>query len=108
MPLARGLALPRVAADAVIAKSAQGFGEVGIVGGDHAAFAGGDVLHRMKAEDRHVRQAADPAASVLGAQRMAGIFDHDQPMALREFENRHPDRQDGRHSPRAEWPGFAK
>ena len=88
MPLPRGLPLARVAADAVIAKAAQRLGELRIVGRDHAAFSGGDVLHRMKTEDGHVRQAAHPTAFVLGAQGMAGIFDHDQPVALGQFKNR--------------------
>ncbi len=88
MPLPGGLPLPRVAADAVIAKAAQRLGELRIVGRDHAAFPGRDVLHRMKAEDGHVRQAADPTALVLGAQSVAGIFDHHQPMALGQFEKR--------------------
>ena len=62
MPLSRCLALARVAADAVIAKAAQRLGKLRIVGGHHAAFARGDVLHRVKAENGHVRHAAHVAA----------------------------------------------
>ena len=72
----------------MIAKAAQGFSEVGAVGGDHATFPGGDVLHRVEAEDGHVRDAAHAAAAVFGAESMAGVFDHDQAMPIGEFQDR--------------------
>ncbi len=107
MPLSRGLALARVAADAVVAKAAQGFGKLRVVGRDHAAFSRGDVLHRMKAEDGHVRQAAHLAAFVLRAQGVAGILDHHQPVAVGELQELRPGPRDVRHSPPAEWLAFA-
>ena len=61
----------------------------------------------MKAEDSHVRQAAHPAAFVFGAQGVAGIFDHHQPVTLGQFKKLHPGPRDARHSPPAEWRGFA-
>jgi len=39
----------------------------------------------MKAEDCHIGNTAGAAALVFSAQGVAGIFDHDQPVAGREF-----------------------
>src|SRR4051794_188659 len=49
-PLASLLALPRIAADSMIAKPPQGFRQLRVTGRNHAAFAGGEMFHGMKAE----------------------------------------------------------
>ncbi len=71
-----------LAIDAVIAEHGEAPGEIGLARQRRAAFAGGDVLHRMKGEDRDIAvgAAADrgPAAIVpliARAERMTGIFD---------------------------------
>src|SRR5208283_4533057 len=58
-PLPGLLPLARFAVDPVIAKTSQGGGQPRIIGRDHAAFAGGQVFYRVKAEHSHVGQAAD-------------------------------------------------
>ena len=65
------------------------------------------MLHRMKAEDGHMRDTAHPPAAVFRAQRVAGILDHDQPMTIRDFVGWSLNPQDGRRSPRAESLWFA-
>ena len=45
------------------------------------------MLHRVKAEDRHVRNAAGASSFVFRAQRMARIFDDGEPVTLGQGEN---------------------
>ena len=66
-PLAFALALPRITADPVIAEAPQHFGRPRIAGRHHPALAGGDVLDRMKAEDRHMLHAAQTLATIFRA-----------------------------------------
>src|SRR6267142_111974 len=56
-PLPTLLPLPRIAADAVIAKAPQRLRPLGVVGCDHTAFTRSQVLDRMKAKHSHVSNA---------------------------------------------------
>ena len=70
----------------MIAKAPQRLGEPRIVGRNHAAFSGGQVLHGMKAEHGHVGNAADAFPAEFRAQRMAGVFNQDRlRFAFRQF-----------------------
>ena len=44
--------------EAEVAQAAAAFGQLVVVGDDHAAFAGGDVLVRVEAEGADVAEAA--------------------------------------------------
>ena len=86
-----GEAVERIAAHAVQAHHARPRGQLGVARDQHAAFAGGDGLVGVEAEDGGVAgQRADQLAADRRRQRMGGVFDHLQPVALR-------DGQDGRH-----------
>ena len=52
--------------------------------GHDSAFAGRDVLHGMEAEGRQVGERAQPPPPVLGAQRVRGVLDQQQPAVARE------------------------
>ena len=86
VPLAFTLAFAGLAADSVIAKFSQSIGKSGIIGRDHSAFTRGQMFHGMKTENRHVRDASHAAAAILRAQRMAGIFDDGQPVAVGDLQ----------------------
>src|SRR5215470_11740595 len=88
MPLPSTLPLARLARDSVVAETPQGLGKLRIVGGDHSAFAGRDVFHRMEAEHRHIGNAPDRSPAVLRAESVAGVFDDYQSMFLRNFSDR--------------------
>ncbi len=47
-----------------------------VVGDHHTAFAGGDLLVRVKGEHAVIGQHAGPAVFIFCAQRFAGILDH--------------------------------
>ena len=72
----------------MIAEAAQAFRQIRPVGGDHAAFPGCQMLHRVKAEHRHVRHAAGAPSVVFRAQSVTGIFNHGEPVTLGQGENR--------------------
>src|SRR5262249_23651855 len=72
----------------MVAKSAQGRGEMGIAGRNHPSFPGGEMLHGMETEDRHVGNAADSSASVQCAERVTCIFDQHQPVPIRQLQKR--------------------
>ena len=64
----------------MIAEPPQRFRQLQIVGRNHSTFPGRDVLHRMKAECSHIRNASNASPVILRAQSMASVFDHNQPM----------------------------
>ena len=73
------------------------FAMTGIVRGDCSCFAAGSqILAGIEAECRGSahRSGLHPAVvlsrEILGAVGLAGIFDHDQTVALGQFQNRHP------------------
>ena len=71
------LALAEVAGDAVPAENAHLRGEFRVIGRDRATFAGGDRLHRMKAEGAQIgeRPTGRPPSSAPSAwQASATIF----------------------------------
>lgn len=74
----------RIPGDAVAAQHAHGFGNCGVVGHCHAAFAGGDDLHRVEAENGDVAVAAVAGrlAVIAGAESVAGIFDDPKAVLL--------------------------
>ena len=80
LPLAVSLALPSITRYAVIPETPQRLREIRAIGGDHTAFGSGKVLYGMKAEDGHIRDAADPPIlifrSKFGSQGVRGVFDH--------------------------------
>ena len=106
MPLPRALPLAGIAADSVISKAAQRFRKVRIVGGDHATFAGGEMLHRMKAENGHVRTERPPVGRGIPRPARGGVLDHDQPTTFGDLQNRVQIRRMA-DSLRAEWLWFA-
>src|ERR1700733_2267941 len=59
----------------VIAQSPRAFIELPVVGGQHAAFAGGNDLVAIETEDAAFAETADLAALVFGAVRLSRIFD---------------------------------
>src|SRR5208337_1073299 len=84
-PLPCFLPLARFAADAMIAKAPQRLRQPHIVGRNHAAFSGGQVFNRMKAEHGHVSNTADAFPFVFGAQRMAGVFNQEGSVLCRQL-----------------------
>src|SRR5215813_84585 len=78
VPLPGALALSRIAGNPMVSEPAKSLCEFGIMGRYHAAFAGGDVLHRMKAEHRLIRDAADPRSFVFRTKSVASILNHDE------------------------------
>ena len=57
-------------------------GQLVVVGGDEAAFAvGAQVLGKVEAEGGRIAKATGPASLVLGAVRLAGVFDDLQAVA---------------------------
>ncbi len=66
-------------------------GELGdgvIVGGERASFAvRAEILPGIKTEDSRVAEAAHALAVVARAVGLAGVFDHDQVVALGDFED---------------------
>ena len=79
-----GLPIPHLSLDAVIAKPAQLFGEVRVVGGDHPALPCGDVLDRMEAERGEVAQAPDPPAVPFRSQGVRRVLDDPEAAWLRD------------------------
>ena len=78
-----GMLEPGIAGGAALV--AQGAHETGgfvIIGHDHAALAGGDLLVGVEGVDAIVAQAAGLAALVFGAQRFAGILYDRQPVLV--------------------------
>src|ERR1039458_2876887 len=65
-PPAALAALAMVGGDAVISEAAHARIQLGAVGRDHAPFAGGDVLDRVKTEHRQIRQRSHGLAFVGG------------------------------------------
>ncbi len=73
-----GVAIPGVLGDAVQAEHAHALGQGGVVGGDHAAFAGGDVLGGVEAEGRGGAGRAGGSgreAAILSVGGVSGVFD---------------------------------
>lgn len=66
------------------AQHAHGFGERRVIGHRHAAFAGGDDLHRMEAEDGDVTVAAVAGGFTVieSAEGMTGILDDPKAVLL--------------------------
>ena len=74
---AHGLAVVGVDAEAVEFEAADAVRELGIVRGEHAALARGDVLDRVERE-HHVPVLSDAFALELGAERVRGVLnEHD-------------------------------
>src|SRR6266849_4693577 len=71
---------PGVASNPVEPQQPHALAQVGIVGGDHAPFAGRDGLDRMEAEDRCRAPAADRVAAVLAAERVGRVLDQREPV----------------------------
>ena len=76
-----GVARPRVAAHAVQRQHPDALGPVGAVGRDHAALAGGDVLHGVEAEGGEIGGRADAPRSGGRAERVRGVVDDRQAVA---------------------------
>ena len=51
-------------------------GQIGVVGEDHAALAGGDDLVAEKAEDARVAEGADDAGRGTRRRGLGGVLDH--------------------------------
>lgn len=70
-----GVGEPVHAVAALVAEGAAHRGEVGVVGDDHAAFAGGDLFVGVEAEDSAEAEGADLAFSGCAAEAFAAVFD---------------------------------
>ena len=85
---------PRHALAALVAQGAAGGGEGVVVGDDHAAFAGGDLLVGVEGEDAGPAEASRSARSpgaTCPPKPFAGVFDQDQLVLLGELlELDHP------------------
>ena len=74
---------------AVMPQLAQPVRDVGVVGGHEPAVAvRAQVLRRIEAEAAEVAETADATAAMLGAHRLRGVLDHDDPPRPRELEER--------------------
>ncbi len=83
-----GVAVPGVLGDAVQTQHAHALGQGGVVGGDHAALAGGDVLGGVEAEGRRGAGRAGSSrreAAILSVGGVSGVFNDVQTMALRNL-----------------------
>ena len=87
VPLPRVLPLARITRYAVIAKTTQRFCQPGIVGRDHTAFSGRDVLDWMKAKGIEVGQCPHRATVITPTDSMAGIADQGQAMTITVHTN---------------------
>src|SRR5579862_6552188 len=81
-PRARRVPLTCIARDAMVAKLAQGFGKVHAIRRHHPALAGRQMLYRMEAEHRQVRDAARVTSVIFGAQRVASVLDDGEAMQI--------------------------
>ncbi len=80
MPFTGALALAGITRNSMITEPPQGLRKLRVAGGDHSTFPGRDVLHRMEAENRHVRNRASRTLAIFRAQSMTRVFDHDEPV----------------------------
>ena len=73
----------------VIAEDFELFDPLGIVAADRSAVAEAtEILAREEAESSVGTDGADPAALVFRADGLTGVFDHDEPMLLRQGHDR--------------------
>ena len=70
---------------ALVPLPAQPRGQLGVVCQDHAAFAGGDQLAGVQAEDGGPRQPAHRPAAEARADGAGGVLDHQQAMPCRNL-----------------------
>src|SRR5208283_1628252 len=84
-PLPRLLPLARSATNPVIAKTSQGVSQPRAISRDHAAFAGGQVFHRVKAKHSHVGKAANTFSAAFRAQRVARVFNKKSALLFRNL-----------------------
>jgi len=82
-PAADSFPLGGCGRNAVVAENAHVPRQGGVIRQAHAAFAGGDVLDRMKAEHGDVRQGSGLTALVLCAERMTGVGDQGKAVFVR-------------------------
>src|SRR5215813_5063987 len=83
-----GVALPRVAADAVQGEDAHAIGESAVLRSDHAAFAGGDGLGGVKRKTSDIANCANGSAFVCGRKGMSCVFDDFQIVTARDAQDR--------------------
>lgn len=74
--------------EAEVAQAAAGLGQLLVVGDDHAAFAGGDVLVGVEAEGADIAEAAAGAAFVGLSMHLSGVFEHFQAVLTGQFQHR--------------------
>ncbi len=60
----------------MVAQVAGQSGNLLVVGGDHASFAGGDDLVGVEAETASISQTAGALTFVFGPMRFGGVFHH--------------------------------
>ena len=58
----------------------------GVIGNEHSAFAGGDLLVGIKRESSDIPQRSNFAPVVLRAERFAGVLDQPQTKTPRDFQ----------------------
>ena len=105
---ARGIALPRVLVEAVQPERAQPLDDGRVVGREHPALAGGEVLGGVEAEGREAADRADLAAAVPGLRRVRGVLDHREPVARGERADRVHLAGPARHVHRHQGPGAGR
>ena len=83
---------PIHAVAALVAERLTDGGEGIVVGDDHSALAGRDLLVGIEAENSGAAEGADGAAGELAAETLAGVFDEDQFVFLGDLlDLDHPD-----------------
>jgi hypothetical protein len=78
------VAHPTVSGAALIPKGSGCAGQVGVAGGDAAAFAGRDLLVWVEAESGSIPPGADRAVVDLGPQSFTGIVDEGEVVRVRK------------------------
>jgi len=76
----RGVALPGIARDPVQPEHLHPGGKLVVIGGDHSAFARGEVLRGVEGEGGGGANRTDALAAVLRRQGMGGVFDDAEPV----------------------------
>jgi len=71
----------------LIAQTAEQHVPLGVVGDNHAAFAGRHLLVGIKGEDRCIGHRARAAPLILRTDRLAGVFDQVQIVAARDLDD---------------------
>src|SRR5947207_2500824 len=79
---------PARRSEAKISERPALFGERVIVGDDHSAFAGGDMLVRIEAERREIAKRSAGTAAICLSNHLRCVFDDLKIVTLRDVQHR--------------------